>query len=100
MTAGRVRVNGVVMTELGSKVDPSVDSVTVDGRPVTLAFSLVVSAGTVAHLRGYRAEPYIWGIGLPLALFSAYSRIAADKSFDCGEDATATLRTEKPRVVL
>ncbi|MGC4113319.1 MAG: phosphatase PAP2 family protein [Myxococcales bacterium] len=47
----------------------------------TLAFSLVVSAGTVCHLRGYRAEPYIWGIGLPLALFSAYSRIAADKHY-------------------
>lgn len=47
----------------------------------TLAFSLVVSAGTVAHLRGYRAEPYIWGIGLPLALFSAYSRLAADKHY-------------------
>ena len=31
MTAGRVRVNGVVVTELGSKVDPSHDVVTVDG---------------------------------------------------------------------
>ena len=35
MTAGRVRVNGVVMTELGTKVDPAVDSVTVDGKPVS-----------------------------------------------------------------
>ncbi len=32
MTEGRVRVNGVVVTELGSKVDPNVDVVTVDGR--------------------------------------------------------------------
>lgn len=31
MTAGRVRVNGEVVTELGSKVDPRVDRVTVDG---------------------------------------------------------------------
>ena len=31
MTSGRVRVNGVVVTELGSKVDPAVDVVTVDG---------------------------------------------------------------------
>ena len=37
MTAGRVRVNGVVMTELGTKVDPNVDSVTVDGKPVLIA---------------------------------------------------------------
>ncbi len=31
MTAGRVSVNGVVTTELGAKVDPKVDVVTVDG---------------------------------------------------------------------
>ena len=31
MTEGRVRVNGVVVTELGSKVDPASDVVTVDG---------------------------------------------------------------------
>lgn len=32
MTSGRVRVNGEVVCELGSKVDPSSDVVTVDGR--------------------------------------------------------------------
>lgn len=37
MTAGRVRVNGEVVTELGSKVDPRVDRVTVDGIPYELA---------------------------------------------------------------
>ena len=37
MTAGRVAVNGVTVTELGAKVDPSVDSVSVDGRVVTVA---------------------------------------------------------------
>ena len=31
MTSGRVTVNGQVVTELGSKVDPLVDVVTVDG---------------------------------------------------------------------
>jgi len=36
MTAGRVTVNGVVVTELGSKVDPLTDEVCVDGKPVTL----------------------------------------------------------------
>ncbi len=37
MTAGRVTVNGVVVTELGSKVDPAADVVCIDGRPVGLA---------------------------------------------------------------
>lgn len=36
MTAGRVCVNGEVVTELGSKVDPLVDVITVDGREVRL----------------------------------------------------------------
>jgi 23S rRNA pseudouridine2605 synthase len=35
MTAGRVAVNGVTTTELGAKVDPTVDVVTVDGATVT-----------------------------------------------------------------
>lgn len=37
MTAGRVTVNGLVVTELGAKVDPALDEVSVDGRRVTLA---------------------------------------------------------------
>ena len=37
MTAGRVTVNGQVVTELGSKVDPLVDKVAVDGVPVHLS---------------------------------------------------------------
>ncbi len=37
MTAGRVTVNGRVVAELGSKVDPRVDEVAVDGRAVRLA---------------------------------------------------------------
>ena len=35
--AGRVTVNGVVVTELGSKADPATDTVTVDGKPLTIA---------------------------------------------------------------
>lgn len=37
MTAGRVTVNGIVVSELGSKVDPRVDEVAVDGKVVRLA---------------------------------------------------------------
>lgn len=36
MSAGRVRVNGKVVTELGSKVDPNVDVVTLDGREIRI----------------------------------------------------------------
>jgi len=36
MTAGRVTVNGEVITELGFKVDPLMDEVAVDGKPVTM----------------------------------------------------------------
>jgi len=37
MTAGRVRVNGEVVTELGTKVDPVIDVVTLDGKQLSLA---------------------------------------------------------------
>ncbi|MEG0070499.1 MAG: pseudouridine synthase [Raoultibacter sp.] len=37
MTAGRVTVNGQVVTELGSKVDPRIDEVAVDGVVVRLS---------------------------------------------------------------
>ena len=37
MTAGRVTVNGQVVSELGSRVDPLVDVVAVDGREVRLS---------------------------------------------------------------
>ena len=37
IVAGRVRVNGVVVTELGTKVDPATDKVEVDGKRVGAA---------------------------------------------------------------
>ena len=80
MTAGRVRVNGVVVTELGSKVDPERDEVTVDGRPVHIEgrpVSLVLNkpAGyvttmsdpqgrrTVAELVPTREHPGLFPVG-------------------------------------
>jgi 23S rRNA pseudouridine2605 synthase len=35
--AGRITVNGTVVTELGSKADPASDTVAVDGKPLTFA---------------------------------------------------------------
>lgn len=36
ITAGRVTVNGEVVTELGSKADPAKDRITLDGKPVAV----------------------------------------------------------------
>jgi len=36
ITAGRVQVNGQIITELGSKVDPDHDRIRVDGKPITV----------------------------------------------------------------
>jgi membrane-associated phospholipid phosphatase len=46
-----------------------------------LAFALVVSAGTVAELRGYKHRGWIWGVGLPLATSVGLLRMGADKHY-------------------
>jgi len=45
------------------------------------AFALATSAGFIAHMRGYKVEPYVWASGATLAVTSAYLRIAADKHY-------------------
>jgi len=47
----------------------------------TLAFSLAVSSGTVATLRGYELAPWIWGSGLAIAATTGYLSIAADRHY-------------------
>jgi 23S rRNA pseudouridine2605 synthase len=37
ITAGRVTLNGKIVTELGTKADPSADTITVDGKPLQRA---------------------------------------------------------------
>lgn len=59
ITAGRVRVNGQLAT-LGQKADPAIDKITVDGKPIAAAESLIYIAlykprnvlSTVEHERG------------------------------------------------
>ena len=46
-----------------------------------LTFSLVTSAGVIAHQRKWRTEPFIWGIGVPLATATAYFRMAGDMHY-------------------
>jgi membrane-associated phospholipid phosphatase len=47
----------------------------------SLTFSIAVGAGMLAHQRGYRLEPVIWGTGLALAASTAYLRMAADRHY-------------------
>jgi membrane-associated phospholipid phosphatase len=44
-------------------------------------FSLAVSSGMVATLKGYRAAPFVWATGLTIAATTGYLRIAADKHY-------------------
>jgi 23S rRNA pseudouridine2605 synthase len=64
MCAGRVQVNGVVVTELGSKVDPSYDVVTVDGKVCRLEdehcyLVLDKPAGFVTTMRDPQGRPCV-----------------------------------------
>ncbi|HEY6475732.1 MAG TPA: phosphatase PAP2 family protein [Polyangia bacterium] len=47
----------------------------------SFAFSLAVSAGTVASMRRYRWAPAIWAAGLAAAAVVGYLRIAADRHY-------------------
>jgi membrane-associated phospholipid phosphatase len=47
----------------------------------TLAWSLAVSSGTVASMRGYRLSKLVWASGLTLAVGTSYLRMAADKHY-------------------
>ena len=42
ITAGRVRVNGDVVNELGARADPAIDRIEVDGKPLELSAERVV----------------------------------------------------------
>ncbi|MFP2958278.1 phosphatase PAP2 family protein [Myxococcus sp. 1LA] len=46
-----------------------------------LAFSLVVSAGTVAAMRGYKHQAWIWAVGVPVATSVGLLRMGADKHY-------------------
>lgn len=64
MTAGRVRVNGEVVTQLGSKVDPAHDVVTVDGVAVSLSdkpvyLMLNKPAGYLTTMRDPQGRPCV-----------------------------------------
>jgi membrane-associated phospholipid phosphatase len=47
----------------------------------SFAFSLAVSAGTIASIRRYRWAPVVWAAGLTGAALVGYLRIAADRHY-------------------
>jgi len=47
--AGKVRVNGVIVTELGTRVDPEADTIEIDGKTVRLSQRLVYIALNKPH---------------------------------------------------
>jgi 23S rRNA pseudouridine2605 synthase len=64
ITAGRVAVNGTVVTELGSKADPDKDRITLDGKPLRLKLERVYlllykPAGYVTTLKDPEGRPTV-----------------------------------------
>jgi 23S rRNA pseudouridine2605 synthase len=64
IVAGRVTVNGAVVTELGSKADPDRDRITLDGKPVRLKderlyILLYKPAGYVTTLKDPEGRPVV-----------------------------------------
>jgi 23S rRNA pseudouridine2605 synthase len=64
IAAGRVTVNGVVVTELGSKADPGRDRIALDGKPVRLKrerlyILLYKPAGYVTTLKDPEGRPVV-----------------------------------------
>lgn len=55
--AGRVRVNGRVVTELGTKVDPAVDSIEVDGRRIAGAVTQWIAFYKPRRVMSTRHDP-------------------------------------------
>jgi membrane-associated phospholipid phosphatase len=65
----------------GLTAHPTDNNVSFYSGHTNLAFALVVSAGTVAELRGYKHRGWIWAVGLPLATTVPLLRMAADKHY-------------------
>ena len=65
----------------GATAQPADNNLSFYSGHTTLAFSLATSAAMTASLRGYSLAPVLWAVGLPLAAFTGYLRIAADKHY-------------------
>jgi len=63
---GRVRVNGQVVTQLGTKVDPGQDTIEVDGQPITLEDKVYIllhkPRGYLSDTLDFRGRPSALGL--------------------------------------
>jgi 23S rRNA pseudouridine2605 synthase len=76
ITSGRIAVNGTVVTLLGTKADPTTDTITLDGKPVTIQTSRIYillnkPAGYVTTLSDPDGRPIVTDIikDIPERLF-------------------------------
>ncbi len=74
-------VHALAPADKGSTAQPADNNLSFYSGHTTLAFSLATSTAMVASLRGYSLAPVLWAVGLPLAAFTGYLRIAADKHY-------------------
>lgn len=74
-------VHALAPADKGSTPQPADNNLSFYSGHTTLAFSLATSTAMVASLRGYSLAPVLWAVGLPLAAFTGYLRIAADKHY-------------------
>jgi membrane-associated phospholipid phosphatase len=65
----------------GLTAHPSDNNLSFYSGHTNLMFSMVVSAGTVAAMRGYEHQGWIWAVGLPLATSVGLLRMGADKHY-------------------
>ncbi|WP_171446707.1 phosphatase PAP2 family protein [Corallococcus carmarthensis] len=82
-TLGRERpfVHVLPEEDKGLTAHPSDNNLSFYSGHTNLAFSLAVSAGTVASMRGYKHQAIVWGVGLPLAASVGLLRMGADKHY-------------------
>lgn len=79
LTFGRQRPS--VAFKTGNYGSGSGDNLSFFSGDTTVAFSLGVSAGTIASMRGYRLAPLVWATGLTFGVTTGYLRMAADRHY-------------------
>ncbi len=81
--AGRERpfVHVLPEDQKGLTAKPNDNNLSFYSGHTNLAFSLVVSAGTVAAMRGYKHQAWLWAVGLPVATSVGLLRMGADKHY-------------------
>ena len=89
---GRVRVNGKVVTELGTKVDPGQDAIQVDGRSIApeerVYIILHKPRGYLSDTRGFRGRPSV------LSLVPKGKRLYAVGRLDAGSEGLLLLTND------